>query len=54
MPRYEPAMYEDGFIRSMVSKTFEEDSSPEQRDLNRVDVDIGAVIMPGVSTDTVR
>lgn len=54
MPRYEPAVYEDSFVHPMISKTFEEDSPPEQRNLNRMDVDIGAVIVPGVSANTVR
>ena len=54
VPRYESAVYEDSFVRPVVSKTFKKDSPSKQRDLKRMDVDIGAVIMPGVSANAVR
>jgi hypothetical protein len=40
-------------VHTMVPNTLEEDSPTEQRDLESVDVHIGAVVMPGVCADRV-
>lgn len=46
-------MDQDSFVHSMVSDTFEEDPPSEQRDLESMDIDIGAIIVPCIRSYTI-
>lgn len=44
---------EDGLVVSMVSDSLEKDSASEQRDLQSLDVDVHAVLVPGPCSNSV-
>lgn len=47
-------MYEDGLVHSVVTNAFEENPAPEEGNLERMDIDICAIVVPRIRADSVR
>ena len=52
-PSNEPAMYEDGLIIPMISKTFEEDSASQERYLQGLDIYVHTVFVPRPKSNSI-
>ena len=53
IPSYVAVVYKYGLVVAVVADVFEEDAATEERDLEGLDVDVGAVCAPCVGSDGV-